>query len=178
VGEVIFPRTLAAVAAVGICDSLGLAREIAQLSLLDWGLGLISGHLHSLTRLPGQAPSRNVALRHPAWHGAAQRAIRDESGILLVAVGCCCCHRCCQPLVLFPISAVSRLRAGRPGALAFARATPLRRLADAGPGTPLHVVSEVLGHASIAVTKDVYGHLLEGDKRAAAESMSRALFRG
>jgi len=45
-------------------------------------------------------------------------------------------------------------------------------------GTPLHVVSEVLGHASIAITKDVYGHLLEGDKRAAAESMSRALFRG
>jgi integrase len=41
-------------------------------------------------------------------------------------------------------------------------------------GTPLHVVSEVLGHASIAITKDVYGHLLEGDKRAAAESMSRA----
>jgi integrase len=24
-------------------------------------------------------------------------------------------------------------------------------------GTPLHVVSEVLGHASIAITKDVYG---------------------
>jgi integrase len=45
-------------------------------------------------------------------------------------------------------------------------------------GTPLHVVSEVLGHASIAVTKDVYGHLLAGDKRAAAESMSRALFGG
>ena len=40
-------------------------------------------------------------------------------------------------------------------------------------GTPLHVVSEVLGHASIAITKDVYGHLLEGDKRAAAESMSQ-----
>jgi hypothetical protein len=34
------------------------------------------------------------------------------------------------------------------------------------------------GHASIAVTKDVYGHLLEGDKRAAAESMSRAMFGG
>jgi integrase len=45
-------------------------------------------------------------------------------------------------------------------------------------GTPLHVVSEVLGHASIAVTKVVYGHLLEGDKRAAAESMSRAMFGG
>jgi hypothetical protein len=35
-----------------------------------------------------------------------------------------------------------------------------------------------LGHASIAITKDVYGHLLEGDKRSAAESMSRALFGG
>ena len=44
--------------------------------------------------------------------------------------------------------------------------------------TPLHVVSEVLGHVSIAITKDVYGHLLEGYKRAAAESMSRALFGG
>lgn len=45
-------------------------------------------------------------------------------------------------------------------------------------GTPLQVVSEVPGHASIAITKDVYGHLLEGDKRAAAESMSQALFGG
>ena len=45
-------------------------------------------------------------------------------------------------------------------------------------GTPLHVVSEVLGHASIAITKDVYGHLLEGDGRAAAESMSPVLFGG
>ena len=32
------------------------------------------------------------------------------------------------------------------------------------------------GHASIAITKDVYGHLVEGDKRAAAESMSGVLF--
>jgi integrase len=45
-------------------------------------------------------------------------------------------------------------------------------------GTPLHVVSEVLGHASITITKDVYGHLVDGDKRAAAESMSRALSAG
>ena len=44
-------------------------------------------------------------------------------------------------------------------------------------GTKLHVVSEVLGHTSISITKDVYGHLLEGDRRAAAEAMTRALFR-
>jgi integrase len=48
----------------------------------------------------------------------------------------------------------------------------------ASSGHALHVVSEILGHASIAITNDVYGHLLEGDKRAAAESMSRALFGG
>lgn len=41
-------------------------------------------------------------------------------------------------------------------------------------GTPLHVVSEVLGHASIAIIKDVYGHLLEGDRRAATEAISNA----
>ena len=41
-------------------------------------------------------------------------------------------------------------------------------------GTPLHVVSGILGHASIVITKDVYGHLVEGDKRSAAELMSQA----
>jgi integrase len=43
-------------------------------------------------------------------------------------------------------------------------------------GTPLHVVSEILGHASITIIKDVYGHLVEGDRRAVAASMSQALF--
>jgi integrase len=43
-------------------------------------------------------------------------------------------------------------------------------------GTALHVVSEVLGHAGIAITKDVYGHLVEGDKRAAAQAMTDTLF--
>jgi integrase len=42
-------------------------------------------------------------------------------------------------------------------------------------GVPLEVVSEVLGHSSIAITKDVYGHLVEGAKRAAAERMAEAL---
>ena len=40
-------------------------------------------------------------------------------------------------------------------------------------GTDLYVVSEVLGHSSVAITKDVYGHLVEGQKRAAASRMSR-----
>lgn len=44
-------------------------------------------------------------------------------------------------------------------------------------GTDLYVVSEVLGHSSVAITKDVYGHLVEGQKRAAAELMSAELLR-
>jgi hypothetical protein len=42
-------------------------------------------------------------------------------------------------------------------------------------GTDLCVVSEVLGHSSVVITKDVYGHLVEGQKRAAAARMSQAL---
>jgi excisionase family DNA binding protein len=41
--------------------------------------------------------------------------------------------------------------------------------------TDLYVVSEVLGHSSVAITKDVYGHLVECQKRAAAARMSEAL---
>jgi len=37
-------------------------------------------------------------------------------------------------------------------------------------GIDLYVVSEVLGHSSVAITKDVYGHLVEGQKRAARMS--------
>jgi hypothetical protein len=39
-------------------------------------------------------------------------------------------------------------------------------------GTDLCVV---LGRSNVAITKDVYGHLVEGQKRAAAELMSSAL---
>ncbi|MHB8246416.1 MAG: tyrosine-type recombinase/integrase [Acidimicrobiales bacterium] len=44
-------------------------------------------------------------------------------------------------------------------------------------GVPLEVVSEVLGHSSIYITKDVYGHLVEGSKRDAAEKMAAAFKR-
>lgn len=44
-------------------------------------------------------------------------------------------------------------------------------------GVPLEVVSDVLGHSSIYITKDVYGHLVEGAKRDAAERMAAALGR-
>jgi integrase len=43
-------------------------------------------------------------------------------------------------------------------------------------GVPLEVVSDTLGHASIRVTMDVYGHLLAPAKMQAAEAMRRALW--
>jgi integrase len=43
-------------------------------------------------------------------------------------------------------------------------------------GTPLWVVSEVLGHASLAMTKDVYGHLIGEEKKEATEAITDVLF--
>jgi integrase len=42
-------------------------------------------------------------------------------------------------------------------------------------GVPLKVVSEALGHSSIAITADVYSHVTPDLKREAAEAMDRAL---
>ncbi len=44
-------------------------------------------------------------------------------------------------------------------------------------GVPLKVVSESLGHSSIAVTADVYAHVTPDLKREAADAMDRALGR-
>jgi integrase len=43
-------------------------------------------------------------------------------------------------------------------------------------GVKLQVVSEVLGHSSIRMTADVYGHILEPDRQAAADAMGEALW--
>jgi integrase len=41
---------------------------------------------------------------------------------------------------------------------------------------PLEVVSEQMGHASIRVTKDVYGHLMPKSRARAAEAMRSVLY--
>jgi integrase len=43
-------------------------------------------------------------------------------------------------------------------------------------GVPARLVSEQLGHASVAFTLDVYGHVLEETRSAAAERLSELLF--
>lgn len=41
---------------------------------------------------------------------------------------------------------------------------------------PLEVVSNVLGHSTIRITADVYGHILEPQRQSAAEAMAGALW--
>lgn len=43
-------------------------------------------------------------------------------------------------------------------------------------GVPLKTISEVLGHSSIRITADVYGHLLDEAGMAAADAMTNALW--
>ncbi len=43
-------------------------------------------------------------------------------------------------------------------------------------GVKLQVVSEVLGHSSIRMTADVYGHILDPDRQQAASAMSEVLW--
>lgn len=43
-------------------------------------------------------------------------------------------------------------------------------------GVPLEVVSKVLGHASIRITADVYGHVMEPQRQQAADMMGAVLF--
>lgn len=42
-------------------------------------------------------------------------------------------------------------------------------------GVPLQVVSDILGHASIRITSDVYGHVLAPQRRQAAETLAGVL---
>ena len=42
-------------------------------------------------------------------------------------------------------------------------------------GVPLKTVQETLGHSTIRLTADLYGHLMPGDADRAAEAIDRAL---
>jgi len=43
-------------------------------------------------------------------------------------------------------------------------------------GVPIEVVSKILGHTSIRITADVYGHILDQQQEGAAEAMASALW--
>jgi site-specific recombinase XerD len=43
-------------------------------------------------------------------------------------------------------------------------------------GVPIEVVADILGHSSIRMTGDIYGHILEPQRQTAALAMSAALW--
>ena len=43
-------------------------------------------------------------------------------------------------------------------------------------GVKFQVVSQVLGHSSIRMTADVYGHILDPDREQAARAMTAVLW--
>jgi integrase len=43
-------------------------------------------------------------------------------------------------------------------------------------GVPIQVVSDVLGHSSIRMTADVYGHVLQPQREEAAAALAGVLF--
>jgi site-specific recombinase XerD len=45
------------------------------------------------------------------------------------------------------------------------------------PGVPLNVVSDILGHSSIAITGDIYGHVSPGVARRAMDTHGDAFDR-
>jgi integrase len=103
---------------------------------------------------------------------AAGSAWQDQARIVFTdAVG--------RPLRPDAVSAAFRATAARLGLPV--RLHDLRHTAASlllAAGVPLKVVSETLGHSSIAITADVYAHVTPDLRREAAEAMDRALSNG
>ena len=113
----------------------------------------------------GQQRSRQAELR-----AIAGTAWQDRSGMIFTdAVG--------RPLHPSAVSHAFRAAADSLG-LSGVRLHDLRHTAATlllGAGVPLKVVSETLGHSSIAITADVYAHVTPELRREAADAMDRTL---
>ena len=115
---------------------------------------------------------RRQKARQAAAKLAAGTAWQDRDGLAFTdAVG--------RPLRPDALSAAFRATADRIGLPV--RLHDLRHTAASlmlAAGVPLKVVSEALGHSSIAITADVYAHVTPDLRREAAEAMDRALAAG
>lgn len=103
---------------------------------------------------------------------AAGAAWQDQDGLVFTdALG-----RPLQPSAVSHAFRDAAERLGLPVRLHDLRHTAASLLLAAG--VPLKVVSETLGHSSIAITADVYSHVTPDLKREAADAMDRALSGG
>jgi len=103
---------------------------------------------------PASGPPRPLRRDEPRGTGFEKTKVRTRTGQLLA--------------VLLAADEERRSRSLAPHELRHSGASLMLT-----QGTDLYVVSDVMGHASIAITKDVCGHLVEGHMRSAAEAMLR-----
>lgn len=112
---------------------------------------------------------RRQKARQAAARLAVGSAWQDRAGLVFTdALG--------RPLRPDAVSAAFRSTAARLGLPV--RLHDLRHTAASlllAAGVPLKLVSEMLGHSSIAITADVYAHVTPDLRREAAEAMDRAL---
>lgn len=112
---------------------------------------------------------RRQKARQAAARLAAGTAWQDRDNLVFTdALG--------RPLRPDAVSAAFRATAQRLGLAV--RLHDLRHTAASlllAAGVPLKIVSETLGHSSIAITADVYAHVTPDLRREAAEAMDRAL---
>lgn len=112
---------------------------------------------------------RRQKARQAAARLAAGTAWQDRAGVVFTdAVG----------RVVHPRAASKGFRAAADRLGLPVRLHDLRHTAASlmlGAGVPLKVVSEALGHSSIAITADVYAHVTPELRREAADALDRAL---
>lgn len=157
--------------AIIACGLLGLRRgEIWGLNVEDvdrdaWVLRVRRSH-----ERPTKSGRERVVPVHPAFRPLIESAIQDAKGD-----------------VLFPATKKGKRRSAKTKgtrefrkALAIARVARRIRFHDSRhsaatimiqSGATLHHVKDVLGHASIAITSDTYGHLVVDDLRQAVDRM-------
>jgi integrase len=151
---------------------LTVRRSLARARGGGWGLGepKTKGSRRTVM-LPAIAADalRRQKARQAADRLAAGTAWQDRLGLVFTdALG--------RPLDPPTVSRMFRLTSDRLGL--GVRLHDLRHTAASlmlAAGVPLKVVSEALGHSSIAITADVYSHVTPDLRREAADAMDRAL---
>jgi integrase len=81
----------------------------------------------------------------------------------------------CDPRNALRAPKTAAKRAGRPSSVGLHTLRPSAASVMLSAGVPLKVVSEVFGHASVAITGDIYGHVSPEVSREALIRLSNAL---
>lgn len=151
------------------------ARVTATLQKTPVGLELATPKTHRSNRQIALMLSAVSALRA---HRARQAEERLRAGVAWTEWDLVFCNQVGGPLQKGNVLAKGFVPLLQRASVRRVRFYDLRHTAAAlllGRGVPVKVVSELLGHASIAITLDIYAHVLPDMQAQAAEVMEAAL---